>query len=70
MFAYTTFNSLKLANYSPYELVFVRKPEQLLDLGTNPDIKVPGIFKDYYILLKQTMIQYLHKLLQDFKLKG
>ena len=38
MFAYNTFNILNLANYSPHELVFGRKPKLLLDLETNPDI--------------------------------
>ena len=37
-FAYNTFNSLNLANYSPYELVFSRKPNILLNLYTTPDI--------------------------------
>ena len=45
--AYDTFNTPILANYSPYELVFNRKPKLLLDLETNPDIKVSGTFKDY-----------------------
>ena len=45
--AYNTFNTLNLANYSPYELVFSRKPKLLLDLETNPSIKVSGTFKDY-----------------------
>ena len=41
-FAYNTFNSLNLGNYSPYELTFGRKPKLLLNVETNPDIKVPG----------------------------
>ena len=68
MFAYNTFNSPNLANYSPYKLVFGRKLKLLLDLETNPDIKVSTTFKDYYTLLNKGL-QYLHKLLQDFKLK-
>ena len=36
-FAYNTFNSPNLANHSPYELVFGRKPKMLLDLETDPD---------------------------------
>ena len=48
--AYNTFNSPNLANYSPYELVFGRKPKILLDLETDPNIKVSGIFTDYYTL--------------------
>ena len=39
-FAYNTFNSPNLANHSPYELVFVRKPKLVLDLETDPDIKI------------------------------
>ena len=49
-FAYNTFNSLNLANYSPYELVFGRKPKILLNLDTMPDIKLSGTFKDYHTL--------------------
>ena len=62
-FAYNT-----LGNYSPYELVFGRRPKLLLNLETKPDIKVSGTFKDYYELLNKRL-QYLHKLLQDFKSK-
>ena len=49
--AYNTFNTPNLANYSPYELVFGRKPKSLFDLEATPDIKVSGMFKDYYTLL-------------------
>ena len=66
--AYNTFNTPNLTNYSPYELVFGRKPKLLLDLETNPDIKVSGTFKYYYTLLNKRL-QYLHKLLQDFRLE-
>ena len=40
----------------------------LLDLESNPDIKVSGTFKDYYTLLNKKL-QYLHKFLQDFRYK-
>ena len=40
-FAYNTFNSPNIANYSPYELVFGRKLKFLLNLETTLDIKVP-----------------------------
>ena len=50
-------------------LVFSRKPKLLLDLETTPDIKVSGTFNDYYNLLNKRL-QYLHKLLQDFKSKS
>ena len=33
-----------------------------------PDMKVAGTFKDYYDLLNKRL-EYLHKLLQEFKLK-
>ena len=65
---YNTYNLPNLGNYSPYKLVFCRKPKLLLDLETNPDGKVLGMYKDYYTLLNKKL-QYLHKLLQDFKLK-
>ena len=52
-------------DYSPYELVFLSKPKLLLDLETNPNIKVSGTFKDYYTLLNKRL-QYLHKLLPKF----
>ena len=67
-FTYNTFNTLTLPNYSTYELVFCRKPKLLLNLETTPDIKVSGTFKDYYNLSNKRL-QYLHKLLQDFKSK-
>ena len=62
------FNIPNLANYSPYELVFGRKPKSLLNLETMHVIKVSGTFRDYYNLLNKRL-QYLHKLLQDFKSK-
>ena len=66
--AYNTFNSPNLGKYLPYELVFGRKPKLLLDLETDPDIKITGIYKEYYMLLGKRL-QYLHKLLQDFRMK-
>ena len=39
-FAYNTFNTPNLGNYSPYELTFGRKPKILIDMETNPDMKV------------------------------
>ena len=67
MLAYNTFNSPNLANYSQYELVFRRKPKILLDLETDPDIKVSGTFTDYYQLLEKRL-RYLQDLLQQFNL--
>ena len=46
--AHNTYNSPNLSNYSPYELVFGRKLKLLLDLETNPDIKVSAMYKEYY----------------------
>ena len=61
-FAYNTFNSPNLANYSPYELVYGTKPKVLLNLETMPDIKVTGTFKEYYELLNKRL-KYLHDIL-------
>ena len=66
MFAYNTFNSPDLGNYSPYELTFGRKPKLLLNVETNPDIKVSRNFKEYYESLNKR-IKYLQNLLFNFK---
>ena len=58
-FAYYTFNSPSLANHSPYKLVFRRRPKLLLDLETDPDIKIAGTYKEYYMPLgKSTCTNY------------
>ena len=62
-FAYNTFNTSNLANYSLYELVFGRKPKILLNVETMPDIKVSGSFKEYYNLLNK-QLKYLHEIIQ------
>ena len=67
-FVYNTFNTPNLSNFSPHKLVFRRKPKLLLNLEAMSDIKVAGTFKDYYNLLNKGL-KYLHKHLQDFKLK-
>ena len=59
------FNSPNLVNNSPYELVFRRKPKLLLDLEMDPDIKVSGTCREYFIQLGKRL-EYLHKFLQDF----
>ena len=46
--AHNTYNSPNLSNYSPYELVFGRKPKLLLDLETDPDMKVSATYREYY----------------------
>ena len=65
--AHNMYNSLNLSNYSPYELVFERKLKLLLDLETNPDIKIAATYKEYYEKLEQRL-KYLQKVLLDFKM--
>ena len=65
-FAYNTFNSPNLDNFSPYELTFGRKPKILLNAETNLDIKVSRNFKEYYDLVNKR-IKYLQDLLFNFK---
>ena len=67
-FAYNIFHTPNLGNYSPYELVFRRKPRILINIETDPDIKVSGIFKDYHTLLTKRLY-YLQKMMQNFKMK-
>ena len=67
-FAYNTFNTPNLGNYSPYELMFGRKPRPLLNLDSNPDIKVSGTFIEYYELLNKRF-KYLHDILLNLKSK-
>ena len=65
-FAYNTFNTPNLGNYSPYELTFGRKPKLLIDVQSNLDIKVSRSFKEYYELLNKS-IKYLQDTLFNFK---
>ena len=67
-FAYNTFYIPNLGIYSPYELIFCRKPRPLLSLYSNPDIKVSGIFNEYYDSLNK-ILKYLHDILLNFKSK-
>ena len=67
-FAHNTYNFPNLSNYSPYELVFGRKLKLLLDLETNPDIKVSATYKEYYEQLEKRL-KYLQKVLKDFKMR-
>ena len=67
-FAYNTFNTPNLGNYSPYKLTFGRKPRSLLNLDSNPDVKVSGMFREYYELLNKR-IKYLQNILFNFKSK-
>ena len=61
MLAYNTFNTPNLGNYSLYELIFDRKPRPLLNIDSNPDIKV--------IELLNKRLKYLHDILLNFKAK-
>ena len=67
-FAHNMFNSPNLANYFPYELVFGRRLKLLLDLETDPDIKVSRTYKEYFFQLGKRL-KYLHKLMLDFQMK-
>ena len=62
------YNSPNLGNYSPYELAFGRKPKMLLELETDPNIKVAVTYKEYYKRLEQRL-KYLQKVLLEFKTK-
>ena len=47
-FTYNTFNAPNLGKYSPYKLTFGRKPRPLINLESNPNVKVSGTFTEYY----------------------
>ena len=64
-FAHSMFNSPNLANHSPYELVFGRKPKLLLDLEMDPDIKLSGTYRAYFSQ-QGKRLEYLYKLLKIF----
>ena len=66
MFAYNMFNTPNLGNYSPYKLTYSRKPRPLLNLDSNPDIKVSGTFGAYYELLNKRL-KYLYDILLNSK---
>ena len=65
-FVYNMFNTPNLGNYSPYELTFGRKTKALMNLESNPDIKVSKTFKEYFEHLNKR-IKYLHDILFNFK---
>ena len=62
LFAICNFSTQHIGNYSPYELVFGRKPKLLLDLEMDPDIKVSVSYKEYYKRLEQRL-KYFQKVL-------
>ena len=59
MFAYNMFNTPYLGNFSPHELTYGRKPRPLLNLDSNPDIKVSGTLREYYELLNKRLNIYM-----------
>ena len=65
-FAYNIFNIPNVGNYGPYELTFGRKPKLLIDVESNPDIKISRNFREYYTLLNKR-IKYLQDILFNFK---
>ena len=68
MFAYNMFNTPNLGNYNPYKLTFGRKPKALINLESNPDIKLSKTFKEHYELLNKR-IKYLQDIFFNFKSK-
>ena len=67
-FAYNTFHSPNLENYSPFVLTLRREPRILCNLETDPDTRVSGTYKDYHTLLTKRL-KYLQIILQNFKSK-
>ena len=65
-FEYNTFSTPNLDNYSPYELTFGRKLKILIDVESNPDIKVSESFREYYEFFNKR-IKYLQDILFNFK---
>ena len=66
MFAYNTVNTPNLGNCSPYELTFGRKPKILIDVESNPDMKMSKSFREYYKHLNKR-IKHLQDILFNFK---
>ena len=67
-FAYHIFHTPNLGNYSPYELLFGTRAKILINIETDPDIKISGTYKDYYMLLTKRL-DYLQNMLQNLKMK-
>ena len=67
-FAYNTFHSPNLGNYSLFELTLVREPRILLDLETDPNTNDSGTCKDYHTLLTKRL-KYLQNMLPNIKAK-
>ena len=60
------FDTPNLGNHSPYELTYSRKPRPLLNLDSNPDIRISGTFKEYYEPLNKRLT-YLQDILLNFR---
>ena len=67
-FAYNIFHTPNLGNYSPYKLVFQRRPKILINIETDPDFKISGTYKDYHTLITKRL-DYLQNMMQSFKMK-
>ena len=67
-FAYNIFHSPNLGNYSPFELTLGREPKTLLNVETDPDVRISGTYKDYHTQLTKRL-KYLQNTLQNFKMK-
>ena len=67
-FAYNTFHSPNLGNYSPFELTLRKEPRILLNLEKDPDTRISGTYKDYHTLLTKRL-KYLQNMLQNLKAK-
>ena len=67
-FAYNRFHSPNLGNYSPFELTLRREPRTLLNLETDPAIRIASTYKDYHTLLTKRLY-FLQNMLQNFKAK-
>ena len=67
-FPYNIFHFPNLGNYSPFELTHGREPKTLLNMETDPDIRISGTYKDYHTLLTK-IFKYLQSILQNLKAK-
>ena len=67
-FACNTFHSPNLGSYSPFELTLRREPKALLNMETDPDVRISATYKDYHTLLTKRL-NYLQNMLQNFKAK-
>ena len=67
-FAYNTCHSPNLGNYSPFELTLSGEPKTLLNMETDPDVRISGTYKDYHTKLTKRL-KYLQNMLQNFKAK-